>query len=164
MQKFAVFAGGCFWGMEDLFRHLPGVIETEVGYTGGENVDPTYQNHPGHAEALRISYDDAQTSFRQLLDFFFRIHDPTTRNRQGNDIGTSYRSAIFYGNDEERQQAEAFIDLVNRSLRWSQPVSPRLSRLAHFIRLRSIIKIIYKKIQTAILAIWCVIRLIFRLA
>ena len=90
----AVLAGGCFWGMEDLFRKLPGVLDTETGYTGGENANPSYQNHPGHAEALKVTFDPVQTSYRALLDFFFRIHNPTTLNRQGNDVGTSYRSAM----------------------------------------------------------------------
>lgn len=118
----AIFAGGCFWGMEELFRTLPGVIDTEVGYTGGENKNPTYENHPGHAEALRIEFDPAQISYEQLLDYFFRFHDPTTRNRQGNDVGDSYRSAIFYVDEEQKNQAKAFIDLVNQSGRWQQPV------------------------------------------
>ena len=91
-----ILAGGCFWGMEELFRRETGVLDTECGYTGGENDHPTYQNHPGHAEALKIVFDTSQTSLLQILDFFFRMHDPTTLNRQGNDFGTSYRSAIFY--------------------------------------------------------------------
>ncbi len=115
-------AGGCFWGMEDLFRKQPGVISTTVGYTGGENVDPTYEYHPGHAEALEIEYDTDQTSFKHLLDFFFRVHDPTTINRQGNDMGPAYRSAIFFQSDEERAEASLFIDVVNASGRWGNPV------------------------------------------
>ena len=91
MIKKAYLAGGCFWGMEELFRNQPGVTETEAGYTGGKNENPTYQNHPGHAEALEISYDDSKTDFSHLLDFFFRIHDPTKLNRQGNDTGEAYR-------------------------------------------------------------------------
>jgi peptide-methionine (S)-S-oxide reductase len=121
-SNIAVLAGGCFWGMEDLFRKLPGVIDTETGYTGGENANPSYQNHPGHAEALKITFDPAQTSYRALLDFFFRIHNPTTLNRQGNDIGTSYRSAIFYADAEQKKEAEDFIELVNKSGKWSDPV------------------------------------------
>lgn len=128
----AVFAGGCFWGMEELIRQLPGVVDTEVGYTGGENANPTYEHHPGHAEAVRISYDPSRISYRELLDFFFRVHDPTTFNRQGNDIGTSYRSAIFYGTEEEKQQATAFINLVNTSGRWSKPVVTSLEPLREF--------------------------------
>jgi peptide-methionine (S)-S-oxide reductase len=93
MVKNAVLAGGCFWGMEDLFRDLhSGIISTETGYAGGTNENPTYQNHPGHAEALLVEYDDAKITYRELLDFFFRIHNPTTLNQQGNDRGTSYRS------------------------------------------------------------------------
>ncbi len=114
-------AGGCFWGLEELFRSVPGVIDTETGYTGGSNPPadgPTYENHPGHAEALEITYDDSVTSFWKLLDFFFQIHNPTTLNRQGNDIGGSYRSAIFYQNETERKQAQDFIDIVNKSERW----------------------------------------------
>jgi peptide-methionine (S)-S-oxide reductase len=130
--KHAVFAGGCFWGMEELFCALPGVIETEVGYTGGENENPTYENHPGHAEALKIDYDPFVISYRELLDFFFRFHDPTTRNRQGNDVGDSYRSAIFYSDEEEKKEAENFIDLVNKSGRWQRPVVTCLEPLTKF--------------------------------
>ncbi len=133
MTKKAVFAGGCFWGMEDLFRDLhPGIISTETGYTGGTNENPTYQNHLGHAEAIQVEYDDAKISYRQLLDFFFRVHNPTTLNQQGNDRGTSYRSTIFYGNDEEKAEAEAFIDVVNESARWEDPVVTTLEPLTRF--------------------------------
>lgn len=118
--------------MEDLFRAETGVTDTEVGYTGGENEHPTYENHPGHAEALRVTYDPEKTSYKALLDFFFRIHDPTTRNRQGNDVGSSYRSAIFYGDEEEKHEAEAFIEIVNRSGRWDKPVVTTLEPLATF--------------------------------
>jgi len=128
----AVFAGGCFWGMEELVRALPGVISTEVGYTGGENANPTYGNHPGHAEALQIDYDPSLITYRELLDFFFRVHDPTTLNRQGNDIGSSYRSAIFYGDEHEKAEAEAFIELVNTSGRWSKSVATLLEPLTQF--------------------------------
>ena len=127
-----VLAGGCFWGMEELFRALPGVINTETGYAGGKNDDPTYENHPGHAEVLRIEYDPEKTTYAELLDFFFRIHDPTTLNRQGNDEGTSYRSAIFYTTPVEKQIAEKFIDLVNRSGRWQNPVVTTLEPLKNF--------------------------------
>lgn len=106
-------AGGCFWGMEELFRSLPGVIDTEVGYMGGQNENPTYEHHPGHAEALKIVYDPTRTSYDALLDFFFRIHDPTTLNRQGNDVGTSYRSAIFYASDDQKRQAEAAMQRID---------------------------------------------------
>ncbi|MGH8204103.1 MAG: peptide-methionine (S)-S-oxide reductase MsrA, partial [Steroidobacteraceae bacterium] len=101
----AVLAGGCFWGVQDLFRKYPGVISTRVGYTGGTTPQATYRNHGHHAEAVEILFDPAKTSFRQILEFFFQIHDPTTRNRQGNDIGTSYRSAIYYTTDEQRRIA-----------------------------------------------------------
>jgi len=130
--KTAIFAGGCFWGMEELFRKQPGVIDTEAGYAGGANEDPTYQNHPGHAEALKIIYDPTVTNYKNLLDFFFRIHDPTTMNRQGNDIGRSYRSAIFYANKEERKEAEDFIDRVNTSGRWKDPVVTSLEPLKNY--------------------------------
>lgn len=130
--KQAVFAGGCFWGMEELFRALPGVVDTEVGYTGGEVDHPTYERHTGHAEAISVSYDPSQTTYKALLDFFFRVHNPTTLNRQGNDIGTSYRSAIFYATDEEKREAEAFIDLVNASGAWHGPVVTSLEPITTF--------------------------------
>jgi len=122
-QESAIIAGGCFWGMEDILRKIEGVIDTEVGYCGGENANATYKNHPGHAEAIRVVYDPAKISFKKLLtDWFFRIHDPTTLNRQGNDIGTSYRSTIFYANDEQKKVAEEAIAEVQKSGRWSRPI------------------------------------------
>lgn len=130
--KATVLAGGCFWGMEDLFRARPGVVDTEVGYAGGKNENPTYENHPGHAEALRIEYDPEKTSYENLLDFFFQIHDPTTRNRQGNDVGSSYRSAIFYADEEERREAEEFVGIVNASKRWPSPVVTTFEPLTAF--------------------------------
>lgn len=132
MEKKAVLAGGCFWGMEELFRTQPGVMDTEVGYTGGENDNPTYENHPGHAEAVEITYDDEVTTYEALLDYFFRIHDPTTLNQQGNDIGSSYRSAIFYDDEEERAKAEAFMNMVNSSGRWRDRVVTTLEPLTTF--------------------------------
>ena len=102
----AILAGGCFWGVQELVRQQSGVLSTRVGYTGGSNDHPTYRNHPGHAEALEIVFDPEVSSFRDLLEFFFQIHDPTTKNRQGNDVGTSYRSAIFYLDDEQKRIAE----------------------------------------------------------
>ena len=105
-----LIAGGCFWGMQELFRVQPGVLNTSVGYMGGENENPTYESHPGHAEALKIEYDTSKTSADTLLDYFFKIHDPTTRNQQGNDIGSSYRSVIFYGNEVMRVAAERAIE------------------------------------------------------
>ncbi len=132
MLKKAVFAGGCFWGMEDLIRKQPGVVDTTVGYTGGTNENPTYENHPGHAEAVEIEYDPSLTSYQNLLDFFFQIHDPTTLNRQGNDMGTSYRSTIFYADVDEKKQAEDFIRIVNDSKRWAGPVVTTLEPLTSF--------------------------------
>jgi peptide-methionine (S)-S-oxide reductase len=114
----AILAGGCFWGMQDLIRKLPGVVSTRVGYTGGDVQNATYRNHHGHAEAIEIIYDPAKTSYRDLLEFFFQIHDPSTRNRQGNDIGSSYRSAIFYLNDEQKRVAEDTIADVDASGLW----------------------------------------------
>jgi len=134
MTKKAFLAGGCFWGLEDLFRERSGVIDTEAGYTGGENENPTYENHPGHAEALEITYDTDQTSFRELLDFFFCVHNPTTLNQQGNDRGASYRSAIFYQDENEKKEAEEFIDIVNASGRWKDPVVTTLEPFTPFYR------------------------------
>ena len=114
----AVLAGGCFWGMQDLIRRYPGVISTRVGYTGGDVPNAIYRNHGTHAEAIEIVFDPQRISYRQLLEFFFQIHDPTTRNRQGNDIGTSYRSAIFFTNDEQQQVALDTIADVNASGVW----------------------------------------------
>ncbi len=114
----AILAGGCFWGMEDLFRQQPGVVSTRVGYTGGEVLNPTYRNHRGHAEAIEVVYDPEKTSYRALLEFFFQMHDPTTKNRQGNDIGDSYRSAIFYLDDEQKRVAEQTIAAVDASGKW----------------------------------------------
>ena len=132
MTKEIVLAGGCFWGLEDLLRKQPGVVDTEVGYTGGSVDNPTYMNHEGHAEAVKIEYDPEKTSYKNLLDFFFQIHNPTTLNQQGNDKGTSYRSAIFYGNEEEKKEAEDFIKIVNDSKRWPGPVVTTLEPLTKF--------------------------------
>jgi len=118
----ATLAGGCFWGMEDLLRQQPGVIATEVGYTGGSVANATYRNHEGHAEAVRIEFDPSQTSFAVLLRFFFRMHDPTTRNRQGNDLGSSYRSAIFYHDAEQQRIAEQVKAEVDAGGKWSRPL------------------------------------------
>jgi peptide-methionine (S)-S-oxide reductase len=114
----AVLAGGCFWGMQDLIRKRPGVLSTRVGYTGGDVENATYWNHGTHAEAIEIVFDPEVTSYRELLEFFFQIHDPTTRNRQGNDIGASYRSAIFYLDEEQRRVAEDTIADVEASGLW----------------------------------------------
>ena len=118
----AILAGGCFWGMQDLIRRRRGVISTRVGYTGGTTPDATYRNHGSHAEAIEIVFDPAQTSYRDLLEFFFQVHDPSTRNRQGNDIGASYRSAIFYTDDEQKRVAEDTIADVDASGLWPGPV------------------------------------------
>jgi peptide methionine sulfoxide reductase msrA/msrB len=122
----ATFAGGCFWGMEDLFRAIPGVIDTTVGYTGGALDNPTYNHvkngNTGHAETLQIEYDPARLTYDALLEFFFRIHDPSTPNRQGNDIGTQYRSAIFYHSEEQRAAAERMKAVVDQSGKWRKPV------------------------------------------
>ena len=114
----AIFAGGCFWGMQDLFRKQPGVLATRVGYAGGDVSNATYRHHGTHAEAIEIVFDPEQTSYRNLLEFLFQIHDPTTRNRQGNDVGTSYRSTIFTLDDEQRRIAEETIAEVDTSGLW----------------------------------------------
>jgi peptide-methionine (S)-S-oxide reductase len=114
----AILAGGCFWGMEDLLRRYPGVLSTRVGYTGGDVPNATYRNHGMHAEAIEIVFDPRQIGYRQILEFFFQIHDPTTKNRQGNDIGTSYRSAIFYLDNEQKQVAENTVADVDASDLW----------------------------------------------
>jgi len=117
-EERAILAGGCFWGVQELLRHRPGVISTRVGYTGGQVANATYRSHAGHAEAVEIVFDPAEISYRELLEFFFQIHDPTTHNRQGNDVGTSYRSAIFYTNQEQKKIAEETIEDVNASGIW----------------------------------------------
>src|SRR4051812_4901275 len=128
----AVLAGGCFWGMQDLIRKRPGVVSTRVGYTGGDVPDATYRNHGMHAEAIEIVFDPAQTSYRDILEFFFQIHDPTTLNRQGNDMGTSYRSAIFYTDDEQRRIAEDTIADVEASGLWPGRVVTEVTPLGPF--------------------------------
>lgn len=124
----AILAGGCFWGMQDLIRKLPGVVSTRVGYTGGDAPNATYRNHGTHAEGIEIIFDPAEISYRTLLEFFFQIHDPTTLNRQGNDRGTSYRSEIYYTSEVQREIAEKTIQDVDASGRWPgkvvTPVSP----------------------------------------
>lgn len=130
--KKAYIAGGCFWGMEDLFRTRKGIIDTEVGYIGGVNDNPTYRNHPGHAEGIEITYNPDETSFRLILDYFFRIHNPTTVDSQGNDKGSSYRSTIFIQNDEEKEDAQAIIKIVNESGRWEADAVTTLEPYATF--------------------------------
>lgn len=131
-SKKAYIAGGCFWGMEDLFRRRAGILDTEVGYIGGENEHPTYRHHPGHAEGLELVYDPDITSFQYILDYFFQVHDPTTVDRQGNDIGSSYRSAIFYQDEVELLVAREVITLVNASGRWNDPVATTLEPYTRF--------------------------------
>lgn len=128
----AVLAGGCFWGVQDLFRRLPGVTGTRVGYTGGNTPNATYRNHGYHAEGVEILFDPAKTSYRQLLEFFFQIHDPTTENRQGNDRGTSYRSAIYYTTEEQRRIAEDTIADVEASGLWPGKVVTQVEAAGEF--------------------------------
>ncbi len=130
--KKAYVAGGCFWGMEDLFRLRPGVKNTEVGYIGGSNENPTYRNHPNHAEGLEITYDPNETSYSKILDYFFRIHDPSTLNRQGNDRGSSYRSALFIQDEQEGKEAQEIIDMVDESGRWPGKVVTTLEPFIKF--------------------------------
>ena len=131
-NKTAYIAGGCFWGLEELFRTQPGVLDTEVGYAGGENDAPTYEYHPSHAETVKLTYDDSVTSFRELLDFFFRVHDPTTKNRQGNDVGSSYRSTIFYEDEVQFAEARAMIALTDTSGIYDAPVVTSLEPLTRY--------------------------------
>ena len=128
----AILAGGCFWGVQDLIRKQPGVISTRVGYSGGDVPNATYRNHGTHAEAIEIVFDPEQISYRELLEFFFQIHDPTTKNRQGNDMGTSYRSAIFYTSDEQKQVAEDTIADVDASGLWPGKVVTEVTAAGPF--------------------------------
>jgi peptide-methionine (S)-S-oxide reductase len=128
----AVLAGGCFWGVQDLLRRYPGVISTRVGYTGGEVPNATYRNHGNHAEAIEITFDPQIISYRKLLEFFFQIHDPSTLNRQGNDRGASYRSAIFYANDEQKRIAEDTIADVDASGLWPGKVVTEVAPVGPF--------------------------------
>jgi peptide-methionine (S)-S-oxide reductase len=128
----AVLAGGCFWGVQDLVRKLPGVVSTRVGYSGGDVPNATYRNHGTHAEAIEIIFDPAEISFRQLLEFFFQIHDPSTRNRQGNDIGMSYRSAIFYTTPEQKAVAQDTIADVDASGLWPGKVVTEVTPVGDF--------------------------------
>jgi peptide-methionine (S)-S-oxide reductase len=135
-EKQAIFAGGCFWGMEELFRHLPGVINTKVGYTGGSVKNPTYDDLKtglsGHAESLKITYNEDVISYKKLLEFLFSIHDPTTVNRQGNDRGSQYRSAIFYLDDDQKKTAESVIAEVEKSKKWPGPVVTQVVKAGPF--------------------------------
>ncbi len=128
----AILAGGCFWGMQELIRKLPGVLATRVGYTGGDVANASYRNHGTHAEGIEILFDPEVLSYRDLLAFFFQIHDPTTENRQGNDTGPSYRSEIFYLTDEQKQVALKTIEDVNASGLWPGPVATRVSPAGDF--------------------------------
>jgi len=132
MSERAVFAGGCFWGMQDLIRKLPGVESTRVGYTGGDVPDATYRNHGTHAEGIEIIFDPARISYRDLLEYFFQIHDPTTKDQQGNDTGQSYRSAIYYVSDAQKQMAEDTIADVNASNHWPGPVVTEVKAAGDF--------------------------------
>jgi peptide-methionine (S)-S-oxide reductase len=128
----AVLAGGCFWGMQDLIRKMPGILSTRVGYTGGDVPNATYRNHGTHAEAIEINFDPEKTSYRKLLEFFFQIHDPTTLNRQGNDRGASYRSAIYFTSDEQKAVAEDTIADVGASGLWPGKVVTELEPAGPF--------------------------------
>ncbi|MGF2944791.1 peptide-methionine (S)-S-oxide reductase MsrA, partial [Mycobacterium sp. Lab-001] len=128
----AILAGGCFWGMQDLIRKQPGVVSSRVGYTGGDVANATYRNHGTHAEAIEIVYDAAVTDYRTILEFFFQIHDPTTTNRQGNDLGPSYRSAIFYLDDEQQRIAQETIADVDASGLWPGKVVTEVSPAGDF--------------------------------
>jgi peptide-methionine (S)-S-oxide reductase len=131
-EEKAILAGGCFWGMQDLIRKHPGVLKTRVGYSGGDVKNATYRNHGTHAEAIEIVFDADKLSYRRVLEFFFQIHDPTTRNRQGNDMGTSYRSAIYYTSEAQREVAEDTIDDVNASGLWPGRVVTELAPAGDF--------------------------------
>ena len=132
MTERAVLAGGCFWGMQDLIRRMPGVDKTRVGYTGGDVANATYRNHGTHAEAIEIVFDPEKISYRQLLEFFFQIHDPTTPNRQGNDRGSAYRSAIYYANEHQKQIAVETIADVNACGLWPGKVVTELEPVGDF--------------------------------
>ncbi len=132
MTERAVLAGGCFWGMQDLIRKQPGVVSTRVGYSGGDVKNATYRNHGSHAEAIEITFDPEKTSFRKVLEFFFQIHDPTTKNRQGNDRGTGYRSAIYWVDEAQKSVAEDTIADVNASGLWPGKVVTEVEPVGDF--------------------------------
>ena len=131
-RETAILAGGCFWGMQDLLRSFPGVLSTRVGYTGGDVPNATYRNHGTHAEAIEITFDPRTISYRRILEFFFQIHDPTTKNRQGNDVGMSYRSAIFYLDDRQKQVAEETVVDVDASDLWPGKVVTEIAPAGPF--------------------------------
>ena len=128
----AVLAGGCFWGMQDLFRKVPGVVSARVGYTGGDTPHATYQDHGNHAEAIEVTFDPAATSYRKLLEVFFQVHNPTTRNQQGGDVGVSYRSAIFYTSEEQKKLALETIADVDASGLWPDSVVTEVTPVTDF--------------------------------
>ena len=128
----AILAGGCFWGMQDLIRKRSGILETRVGYTGGDVKNATYRNHGSHAEGIEIIFDPAKVSYRQILEFFFQIHDPTTKNRQGNDVGSAYRSAIYYENEQQKAVALDTIADVEASSIWPGKVVTELAPAGDF--------------------------------
>ena len=132
MTERAVLAGGCFWGMQDLIRKRPGIVNTRVGYSGGDVPNATYRHHGTHAEAIEITFDPAVTSYRELLEFFFQIHDPTTVNRQGNDRGTSYRSAIYYTSEDQKRVAIDTIADVDASNLWPGKVVTEVEPVGDF--------------------------------
>ncbi len=128
----AILAGGCFWGMQDLIRRMPGMLSTRVGYSGGDVPNATYRNHGTHAEAIELVFDPSRLSYREILEFFFQIHDPSTKNRQGNDTGTSYRSAIYYTSDDQKKVAEETILDVNASGLWPGKVATEVAPAGDF--------------------------------
>lgn len=128
----AILAGGCFWGVEELIRHRPGILHTVVGYTGGDVPNATYRHHGTHAEGIEITFDPEKISYRELLEYFFQIHDPTTKNRQGNDIGTSYRSAIFYLNEAQQATAQALIAEMTASGKWPGKIITEIAPAGDF--------------------------------
>lgn len=137
----ALLAAGCFWGVEDILRKIPGVINTEVGYTGGATQNPIYQDvktgTTGHAEAVLIEFNPDVVSYLTILEYFFRLHDPTTLNRQGNDVGTQYRSAIFYYNDKQKEEAELAKQAAQSSGRWSNPIATQILKASDFYKAES---------------------------
>lgn len=131
-MKKVYLSGGCFWGLEELFRTQPGIVDTEVGYTGGSAVNPSYENHIGHAETVELTYHENVTTLNNILGYFFKVHDPTTLNKQGNDLGDSYRSAYFYQSEGEKRQVQSFINIVEESKKWPGPIVTTLEPLVKF--------------------------------